>query len=572
VADNLVIVESPAKARTINQYLGKDYLVRASLGHVRDLPKGKLGVDTEKNFAPHYVTLRSRARLLRELKALAKKAKRILIATDPDREGEAIGWHLGKALKCKGVELRRVLFHEITEKAVRDAVAVPGEIDMKLVDAQQARRVLDRLVGYSLSPFLWKHVKRGLSAGRVQSVALRLVAEREAEIAAFKPEEYWELSILLQAKAGQFSAKLSALEGKKLGRLDGKAAQSLAAKLPSGAYRVAALEKKEQRRHPAPPFNTSALQQEASRRLRFSAKKTMQVAQQLYEGVELGPDGAVGLITYMRTDSVRVSKESQAEAKALILARFGPAYAPPAYNAYKARKDSQDAHEAVRPTSVKRDPPSLAAFLTPEQNKLYRLVWTRFLASQMTSAAFEQGSAEVEGLLPGHPGAATFKASGSVLVFPGFLSAWGADEAGDDAGKALPELRQGEPLKYLSSEPSRHFTQAPPRYSDATLVKALEELGIGRPSTYAGILATIQERGYAERIEGGRYKPTELGSRVAGLLMKHFEEILAVGFTAELELQLDRVEAGELAWQQAVASFYGPFLKRLDQAQLALRR
>jgi DNA topoisomerase-1 len=589
MAENLVVVESPAKAKTINKFLGKNFLVKASMGHIKDLPKSKLGVDLEKNFEPHYITIRTRSKLLKELKSLAKKAKHVYLATDPDREGEAIGWHLAAELKAKSNVVHRILFHEITKKAVQGALKEPRDLDMNLVNAQQARRILDRLVGYSLSPLLWKNVRRGLSAGRVQSVAVRLVVEREEEIAAFKPEEYWELSIELGASGGTFSAELASIDGQKLETLDQATAQRLAAQLPQGAYKVASLAKKEQRRNPQAPFTTSTLQQESARKLHFSAKKTMLVAQQLYEGLELGSEGAVGLITYMRTDSVRVAEEAQVEAKQLILDRFGKDYAPANFNFYKTKKQGQDAHEAVRPTSSLRDPKSIAAFLSPEQLKLYRLIWTRFVASQMTPAVFDQTSVEVDATLDSKPGAAAFRANGSIMKFPGYLAAWNSEEtaapaasaaADNDDDKAekdkdkerqLPPLSEGEALAYVSSLPSQHFTQPPPRFNDATLVKMLEELEIGRPSTYAPILSTIQDRGYVERMEGGRYKPTELGVLITQLLVKHFQDVLNVKFTAGLERELDRVEEGDIEWQKAVASFFDPFQKSLGQASEQMR-
>ncbi len=570
MAENLVVVESPAKAKTINKFLGKNFLVKASMGHIKDLPKSKLGVDPDKDFLPHYITIRSRAKLLKELKGLAKKAKHVYLATDPDREGEAIGWHLASELKSKGNEIHRILFHEITKKAIQGALKDPRDVDMNLVNAQQARRILDRLVGYSLSPLLWKNVRRGLSAGRVQSVAVRLVVEREEEIAAFKPEEYWELTIDLGAKNGNFTAELFSVDGKKVEHLDAPQAQGMALKLPAATYSVGSLAKKEQRRNPQAPFTTSTLQQESARRLHFSAKKTMLVAQQLYEGLELGSEGAVGLITYMRTDSVRVAEEAQVEAKELILKRWGKDYLPAAPPVYKTKKQGQDAHEAVRPTSALREPASIASYLSPDQLKLYRLIWMRFAASQMNPAVFDQTAVDVACSEQN----SIFRANGSVMKFPGFLAAWAAeDTAADEEEKAaeekerqLPLLEQGEPLKFLKADPSQHFTQPPPRYNDATLVKTLEELEIGRPSTYAPILSTIQDRGYVERIEGGRYKPTELGVLITGLLVKHFKDVLNVKFTAGLEEQLDKVEEGSLVWQRAVSSFYDPFLEALKLA------
>ncbi len=582
MADNLVIVESPAKAKTINKFLGKNFLVKASMGHVKDLPKSKLGVDPENNFEPHYITIRTRSKLLKELKGLAKKAKRVYLATDPDREGEAIGWHLANELKSNKNEVHRILFHEITKKAVQGALENPRPLDMNLVNAQQARRILDRLVGYSLSPLLWKNVRRGLSAGRVQSVAVRLVVEREDEIDAFKPEEYWELSARLKAAQGEFTAMLSSVDGEKAERIVGERAKSLALCLPGAEWRVASLIKKEQRRSPQAPFITSTMQQEAARKLHFSAKKTMLLAQQLYEGLDLGAEGPVGLITYMRTDSVRVAEEAQIEAREVVTRLFGADHLPDKANVYKTKRQGQDAHEAIRPSSAAREPRAIAAFLNPDQMKLYRLIWTRFVASQMVVAVFDQTSVEAEAKLEATaPGKlAIFRASGSMMKFPGFLAAWNFDKPAeevlpekdekddekDEKTKELPPLTENEPLKYLASDPSQHYTQPPPRFNDATLVKTLEELGIGRPSTYAPILSTIQDRGYVDRIEGGRYKPTELGVLITKLLVQHFHDVLNVDFTAGLESELDKIEEGSLLWQQVVRDFYDPFSRDMVKA------
>jgi DNA topoisomerase-1 len=584
MADNLVVVESPAKAKTINKFLGRSYVVKASMGHVRDLPKSKLGVDVEHGFEPHYVTIRERSKVLKDLKAEAKKAKHVFLATDPDREGEAIGWHLAHELKTKGNDIARVRFHEITKQAVQAAIQDPKPIDQDLVNAQQARRVLDRLVGYSLSPLLWKSIRRGLSAGRVQSVAVRLVCEREDEVLAFEPEEYWDLTVELKAAGGKFKAQLASLGGEKAERLQPAQAASLAAEIKGLDYRVASLVKKEQRRFPSAPFTTSTLQQDAARKLRFTAKRTMMVAQQLYEGIELGDEGATGLITYMRTDSVRVAEEAQREARETVTERWGADHLPAKPPFYKTKRQGQDAHEAVRPTAPRRDPGSIARYLSPDQRKLYSLIWRRFIASQMAPALFDAATVEV--LAPRPAGDAIFKASGSVLRFAGFLAAWNLDakkdkeeepeeaEEGapmDERGeKELPPLVEGEPLAFLGGGADQHFTQPPARYSDASLVKALEELGIGRPSTYAPTITTILDRTYVERIEGGRLKPTELGSLINKLLVKHFHDILNVQFTALMEEQLDKVEAGTLDWREAVASFYTPFAVELVAAQGAV--
>lgn len=587
MADNLVVVESPAKAKTINKFLGRSYVVKASMGHIKDLPKSKLGVDVDHDFEPHYVTIRARSKVLKELKAEAKKAKHVFLATDPDREGEAIGWHLAAELKTKKNDVQRVRFHEITKTAIKAAIADPRPIDDNLVNAQQARRVLDRLVGYSLSPLLWKSVRRGLSAGRVQSVAVRLVCEREDEIEAFKPEEYWDLKVDLQAAAGRFTAQLATLAGEKAERMDPARAQALAAQVPGLDYKVGELHRKEQRRFASAPFTTSTLQQDAARKLRFTAKRTMMVAQQLYEGIDLGAEGAVGLITYMRTDSVRVADEARWEAKDLIAKKWGAAYVPEKPNFYKTKRAGQDAHEAIRPTSALREPSAIAGFLTPEQLKLYGLIWRRFVASQMAPALFDATAAEI--LATGFKeGAAVFKANGAVLRFPGFLAAWNIkgpkkkddedeEEAEEGSGskadrdeRELPDLKEGEPLKYLKGLPEQHYTQPPARFSDATLVKALEELGIGRPSTYAPTISTILDRQYVDRIEGGRLKPSELGRLINGVLVKHFHGVLNTAFTAQMEESLDKVEEGGLGWRDAVRGFYAPFLVELEAAKGAI--
>ncbi|HTB23288.1 MAG TPA: type I DNA topoisomerase [bacterium] len=596
MADNLVVVESPAKAKTINKFLGRAYVVKASMGHVRDLPKSKLGVDVAAGFEPHYITIRTRAKVLKELKAEAKKAKHVFLATDPDREGEAIGWHLAGELKTAKNDVQRVRFHEITKTAVRGAIEAPTAIDENLVNAQQARRILDRLVGYSLSPLLWKSVRRGLSAGRVQSVAVRLVCEREDEIEAFKAEEYWDLKVDLKAAAGSFSAQLASLGGEKAERLSPQRAAALGKEVKGLKYSVASVSSKEQRRFAAAPFTTSTLQQEAARKLRFTAKRTMMVAQQLYEGVELGEEGAQGLITYMRTDSVRVAPEAQAEARSLITARFGADHLPAKPPFYKTKRQGQDAHEAVRPSSSLRQPSDVARHLSPDQNKLYGLIWRRFVASQMAPALFDATAVEVLAPRPaakaagpeGLPaGDALFRANGAVQRFAGFLAVWqdlapkkGEAEEESEEGqpkdggargeRELPPLNEGEALAFLGGEPEQHFTQPPARFSDASLVKTLEEQGIGRPSTYAPIISTILDRLYVERIEAGRLKPTELGRLVNKVLVKHFHDVLNVHFTALMEEQLDRVEEGLLPWREAVASFYGPFAVELESAQAAI--
>jgi DNA topoisomerase-1 len=586
MADNLLVVESPAKAKTINKFLGKSFTVKASMGHIKDLPKSSLGVDVENGFEPHYVTIRARAKVLKELKAEAKKCKHVFLATDPDREGEAIGWHLAAELKTAKNDVQRVRFHEITKQAVCGAIEAPTAIDENLVNAQQARRVLDRLVGYGISPLLWKSIRRGLSAGRVQSVAVRLVCDREDEIEAFRPEEYWDLKVDLKARGGVFTAQLASLGGEKAERLQPDEARALGTEVAGLSYSVASLARKEQRRFPNAPFTTSTLQQEAARKLRFTAKRTMMVAQQLYEGIELGAEGAQGLITYMRTDSVRIAVEAQEEARTFVIQRWGEDHLPPKPPVYRTKRQGQDAHEAIRPTSALRDPAGVSAFLTPDQNRLYSLIWRRFVSSQMAPALFDATSVEVVAPRPapavGSPkGDAVFKANGAVLRFPGFLAAWqdGApkkeEEEEPEEGAAkdargdreLPPLDEGEPLAFLGGAPEQHFTQPPARFSDATLVKTLEELGIGRPSTYAPIISTILDRLYVERIEGGRLKPTELGRLINRLLVKHFQGILDVRFTAQMEEYLDKVEEGSLGWREAVGSFYRPFAVELEAAK-----
>ena len=592
MAENLVVVESPAKAKTINKFLGRTFTVKASMGHIKDLPKSKLGVDVEAGFEPHYVTIRARSKVLKELKAEAKKAKHVFLATDPDREGEAIGWHLAAELKTAKNDVQRVRFHEITKQAVQGAIKAPMAIDENLVNAQQARRVLDRLVGYSLSPLLWKSIRRGLSAGRVQSVAVRLVCEREDEIEAFKAEEYWDLKVDLKAAAGNFTAQLVSLGAEKVERLSPSQAAAIGSEVADLSYSVASLARKEQHRYAAAPYTTSTLQQDAARKLRFTAKRTMMVAQQLYEGIELGAEGAQGLITYMRTDSVRVADEAQAEAREMIAGRFGADHLPAKPPVYKTKRQGQDAHEAVRPTSAMRDPRSVASYLSPDQNKLYSLIWRRFIASQMAPAVLDATTVEVLAPRPkpspGCPaGDAMFRANGAVLRFAGFLAAWrdsapkkeedveeeaeeGVPKEDSRGENELPRLDEGEALGFLKGAPEQHFTQPPARFSDASLVKTLEEQGIGRPSTYAPIITTILDRLYVERIEGGRLKPTELGRLINKVLVKHFQGVLNVHFTALMEEQLDRVEEGVLPWREAVASFYAPFVVELEAAKAGI--
>jgi DNA topoisomerase-1 len=566
---SLVIVESPAKAKTIGKYLGKDYTVKASVGHIMDLPKSKLGVDIEKDFAPQYIQIKGKAKVVNELKAAAKKADRILIATDPDREGEAIASHVAEVVSktAKTEEIYRVLFNEITKKAILKAIEQPGKIDPNKVDAQQARRILDRLVGYQISPLLWKKVRRGLSAGRVQSVALRLICEREEEIKAFQPEEFWSLTALLEGKVPpQFEAKLLKKDEEKLRVKNNEEVQQILAGLQGAAYSVARVEKKERRRNPVPPFTTSKLQQEGGRKLGFTSRRTMAVAQGLYEGVELGSEGAVGLITYMRTDSTRVGAEAQQEARELIASKYGKDYVPAEPPVYKSAKSAQEAHEAIRPTSALREPDAIKQYLEPDQYKLYKLIWNRFVASQMNPAVIDQTSVDIKA------NTYTFRASGSVVKFPGFMAVYmeerSEDQApsDDDNGEAvLPPLNEGDALSLVKLDPKQHFTQPPPRFSEALLVKTLEEKGIGRPSTYAAIISTIQDRDYVNKLEN-KFHPTELGVLVNGLLVQHFADILDVTFTARMEEELDKIEEGGLAWVTAVRDFYEPFSKDLAAA------
>ena len=571
---SLVIVESPAKAKTIGKYLGKDFTVKASVGHIMDLPKSKLGVDIDKDFQPTYIQIKGKAKVVNELKAAAKKADRVLIATDPDREGEAIAAHVAEVVTGKiGPEaVYRVLFNEITKKAILQAIEHPGKVDANKVDAQQARRVLDRLVGYQISPLLWKKVRRGLSAGRVQSVAVRLICEREEEIRAFKPEEFWSLTALLEGKTPpQFEAKLIRKDEEKLRPKSNDEVREILAALEGRPYVVAKVEKKERRRNPVPPFTTSKLQQEAGRKLGYTAKRTMGIAQSLYEGVDLGKEGAVGLITYMRTDSTRVGAEAQQEARELIASKYGKEFLPEKPPVYSSAKTAQEAHEAIRPTSAMREPDAVKQYLEPDQYKLYRLIWNRFVASQMNPAVIDQTSVDITA------GGYTFRATGSVVKFPGFMAVYIEEKAEDqqpsedDAGEAvLPQLTEGETLKLLKLDPKQHFTQPPPRYSEALLVKTLEEKGIGRPSTYAAIISTIQDRDYAEKMEN-KFRPTELGELVNSLLVQHFANVLDVAFTARMETELDKIEEGEMTWVTAVRDFYDPFAKDLESAQAEMK-
>jgi DNA topoisomerase-1 len=565
----LLIVESPTKARTIGKYLGSGYEVKASVGHVRDLPPNEFGIEIQDSrFEPHYVPLKGKGRIIRELKQAAKKADRILLAPDPDREGEAIAWHIAHELG-ESRPVQRVLFHEVTRKAIEEALQHPLMINENKVNAQQARRILDRLVGYKISPLLWKTVRRGLSAGRVQSVAVRLVCDREAEIRAFKPVEYWSITAHLEgSKPPPFTARLHQIGTKKAEIGDQASADSIVAAVKAGEWRVAAIEQKERRRKPAPPFITSKLQQEAARKLGFSAKKTMLVAQQLYEGIELG-SGPVGLITYMRTDSVRVADSALAECRDCILKQFGSEYLPSKPNAYKNRSASQDAHEAIRPTSASLTPNEVKPFLETDQFRLYNLIWSRFVSSQMNPARYYQTTVTIAA-----GDEFQFRAVGRRRLFDGFLALYeeGTDNGGGEntAESELPPLQQGEILQLKEIVPKQHFTQPPPRFSESSLVKELEERGIGRPSTYAAIMSTIQDRGYVE-LRDKRFYPTELGELVTELLKKSFPEILDISFTAGMEASLDKVEEGKRDWQALLADFYKPFAAQLESALETMR-
>jgi DNA topoisomerase-1 len=565
---NLVIVESPAKAKTITKFLGKNFLVKASMGHIRDLPKSKLGVDIETDFKPHYIVIRSRSKIIKEIKAAAAKADNIYLAPDPDREGEAISWHLQQELNGNGKKtVYRVMFNEITKHAIEQAMQNPREIDQDMVDAQQARRILDRLVGYSLSPLLWKKVRKGLSAGRVQSVAVRLVVNREREIQGFKPEEYWKIEVDLATEEQQkLTALLTHKNGEKIELHHSEESQVIVDALQHAGYVIAKIDRKEQRRFPAPPFTTSKLQQEGASKLHFTAKKTMMVAQQLYEGLEISSEGPVGLITYMRTDSVRVSTEAQEQVRVLIGDIYGQNFLPEAPPKYKSKRNIQDAHEAVRPTYLTPDksPENLKKFLTPDQFKLYRLIWQRFLASQMNPAIMDATAVEVKA------GEYTLRATGSIVKFKGFTSVYTeAREESEEAAegdKLLPPLTENQPLQLVEVRPEQKFTQPPYRYNDASLVKALEENNIGRPSTYAPILSTILDRDYIERREG-RFHPTELGIIINDLLVENFPDIMNIEFTAQMETELDEIEEGKTNWVQVLRTFYGSFQKDLEKAR-----
>lgn len=562
-----MIVESPAKAKTIGKYLGKRYMVKASMGHVRDLPKSQMGVDVDHEFAPHYITIRGKGEVIKSLRDASKKAKKVFLAADPDREGEAIAWHLSTLLDVDPNQACRVVFHEITKDAVKAAFERPRPLNFDLIRAQQTRRILDRLVGYRLSPLLWKKVKKGLSAGRVQSVAVRLIVDREREIRGFQAEEYWTVDAVLGAAQGKLKARFYGYDDQKVPLPN----QSLVTELLTRVGRdtpfiVERLKRSERHRNPSPPFITSSLQQEAARKLSFRAYRTMAVAQQLYEGLELGGEGSVGLITYMRTDSVRLADSAQQEVRELIVQKFGPSYLPDHPKQYSSKGNAQDAHEAIRPTSVQRYPEDLKPFLSKDQYRLYKLIWERFVASQMMSAVLDTTVVDLSCK------GAWFRANGSVMKFPGYTAVYteGHDDAGEEEGnRLLPPLQEGEALQNLDLFPEQHFTQPPPRYSESSLVKAMEELGIGRPSTYAPTIETILKRGYAI-LDQRRFFPTELGEIVVDLLVANFHQVIDVDFTAHLEEQLDKVEDGDADGAKILSGFYDSLEQDLSKAESTL--
>ncbi|MED1202085.1 type I DNA topoisomerase [Heyndrickxia acidicola] len=567
MSDYLVIVESPAKAKTIERYLGKKYKVKASMGHVRDLPKSQMGVDPEQNFEPKYITIRGKGPVLKDLKTAAKKAKKIYLAADPDREGEAIAWHLAHTLDVDIHSDCRVVFNEITKDAIKESFKHPRPINMDLVDAQQARRILDRLVGYNISPLLWKKVKKGLSAGRVQSVAVKIIIDRENEIKDFVPEEYWTIGAEFLKGQEKFQASFYGVKGKKMELSSEEDVKTVLKQVKGKEFDISSVTKKEKKRNPALPFITSSLQQEAARKLNFRAKKTMMLAQQLYEGIEIGKEGTVGLITYMRTDSTRISEVAQAEASAYIEEHFGKEFVRNEQRKEKKQTNAQDAHEGVRPTSANREPNSIKGYLSRDQFRLYKLIWDRFIASQMASAVLDTMSVDITN------GDVLFRANGSKVKFPGFMKVYveGSDDNLEEKDNMLPELEKGDKVKAEQIDPKQHFTQPPPRYTEARLVRMLEELGIGRPSTYAPTLDTIQKRGYVA-LDNKRFIPTELGEIVLELISEFFPEILDVAFTAKMEQDLDEVEDGKNAWVKVIDDFYKGFEVRLKKAETEMEK
>jgi DNA topoisomerase I len=567
----LVIVESPAKAKTLKKYLGRGFDVKASVGHIMDLPKSELGVDVDKGFAPTYALIKGKQKVVDDILEAAKHASKVYLAADPDREGEAIAWHVAEMLKLPKDRVARVLFHEITKPAVLKALEEPRELNQDRFESQQARRILDRLVGYKISPILWTKVRRGLSAGRVQSVAVRLIVEREKEVKAFVPQPYWSISAEVESDKKPFLARLVRVAEEKIDRLTinrEEWSNEIVEGARQAAWSITSVVKKQRRRNPDPPFITSTMQQEASKRLYFSAKKTMVLAQQLYEGVELGEAGAQGLITYMRTDSIRLSDTAIADARKHIGAAFGKDYLPENALEYKNKKNAQDAHEAVRPTSIEFEPEKVKQYLDADQFKLYELIWKRYIACQMSQAVFDQTTVEIEAKGTKSYG---FRATGSILRFDGFLRLWQTeDDKEDEIGMRLPDLTDQSPLKCLEVKSEKHMTQPPPRYSESSLIKELEEKGIGRPSTYAAILSTIQDRKYVEKLEN-RFVPTDLGNVVTELLVENFKNIVDVAFTANMEDLLDQIEEGKADWVKTLQDFYVPFESTLKEAAEKMR-
>ncbi len=565
-ATNLVIVESPAKAKTIGKYLGSDYTVKACMGHLRDLPKSKLGVDIEHDFEPQYVPMKGKENIISELKNAAKDSREVYLATDPDREGEAISWHLKYLLELPDESTHRVTFNEITKNVVNNSIRMPRDIDMDLVDAQQARRILDRIVGYQLSPLLWKKIRRGLSAGRVQSVATRMVVDREEEIRAFQPQEYWSIDVNLQRLTGpgKFTAHYHG-EGKKRELHNEAEVDEILRDIEQAPFQVSAVKRSEKKKTPAPPFITSTLQQEASRKLSMTPRRTMAIAQQLYEGVDVAGEGTIGLITYMRTDSLRLSEEALSAAGSFIKNRYGIDYYKEGPRRYKTKNAAQDAHEAIRPSNVNLDPESIRSSLTTEQYKLYRLIWSRFVASQMSNALYDTLS--IDTVSAGH----IFRANHQSLRFPGFIAVYeeGRDDEAEEKETPLPDLREGEIVQYTGREKTQHFTQPPARFTEATLVKAMEEKGVGRPSTYATTISTILDREYVIK-QDKRLSPTPLGEVVTSLMKDRFTDVIDVQFTAHMEEQLDQVEEGKIYWKQVLRDFYQDFHHEMEEAETAL--
>ncbi|MDR3606729.1 MAG: type I DNA topoisomerase [Oligoflexia bacterium] len=571
----LVIVESPSKAKTIQKYLGRDYIVKASVGHIKDLPKSKLGVDPKKGFAPDYQIIPAKVKVIEELRKASQLVPELYLATDPDREGEAIAWHINEELKAKGKKVHRVLFNSITKPAILEAMKSPEKLNIDKFNAQQARRILDRLVGYKISPLLWDKVRRGISAGRVQSVALRLIVDREAEIKKFKPEEYWTIGAQFSKDGIDFEAKLFKIDGKDPELSNKKTVDELLAALKGAQWKITSIEQKERSRKPTAPFITSRLQQEAARKLGFSAKKTMALAQRLYEGVDLGDLGTHGLITYMRTDSVRIEPGALQSVREYIAETYGKNSLPEEANVYKTKKSAQDAHEAIRPTSLEFTPEKVTPFLEKDELRLYQLIWNRFVASQMLPAVYDQTAIDIVAKdSAGHT--QNFRTTGSILKFPGFTAVYTEgtedekDSENDERALKLPKIKEGDTVTNKSYDPVQHFTQPPPRYTDASLIRDLEEKGIGRPSTYATILSNLQDREYVERRES-RYYPSELGTVVTELLVHSFPDILNTEFTAGMEDQLDEIEEGKSDWKKTLGNFWKPFEKTLEKAKETMK-